>query len=243
MNAPFEFKLIFETRFVFDYLFEYNLLMVSLLGVNEWLSFYINVISSFFHLSFSQILQSIKMRTVTFGINVSLDAYCDHTVFSPDEEVHDYFTTMMDDVDLFFFGRVMYQLMFPYWSDVAKEQSGSTSENRFAQRISEIDRVVVSRTLNIEEEKVRIIHENPGEELLKLKQQPGKKISVDSISLLPELIAADLIDEFYFVVHPVVAGKGRSLFESGSLPEKLNLKLIGTKVFQSGSVALHYLRQ
>lgn len=132
--------------------------------------------------SFSQ----IKLRTVTFGINISLDGYCDHTVFSSDEEVHDYFTTMMDKVDLFFFGRVMYQLMFPYWSEVAKEQSGNTSENRFAQRISEIERVVVSRTLNSEKENVRLIYEKPAEEVLKLKQQPGKKISVESIQSLRE---------------------------------------------------------
>lgn len=92
----------------------------------------------------------------------------------------------MDKVDLFFFGRVVYQLMFPYWSEVAKEQSGNTSENRFAQRISEIERVVVSRTLNSEKENVRLIYEKPAEEVLKLKQQPGKKISVESIQSLRE---------------------------------------------------------
>ena len=116
------------------------------------------------------------MRTVTFGINISIDGYCDHTIFNPDEEVHDYFTGMIDDADLIFFGRIMYQLMFPYWSDVAKNQSGTADENRFAERLTAIDKVVVSRTLDSVEEKTRIIRSHPVEELLKLKQQLLRKL-------------------------------------------------------------------
>ncbi|MBO9152210.1 dihydrofolate reductase family protein [Chitinophaga sp. GCM10012297] len=183
------------------------------------------------------------MRTVTFGMNISIDGYCDHTIYNPGEDVLDYFTGMMEDVDLVFFGRFIYQLMFPYWSDVARDQSGTASENKFAQRFSSIDRVVVSRTLNVGDEKTRIVHGNPAEELAKLKQQPGKKISVDSVSMLPELITAGLIDEFNLVVHPVIVGNGRKLLEAGSLREKLNLKLAEIIHFKSGSVALHYLKQ
>lgn len=183
------------------------------------------------------------MRTVTFGMNISLDGYCDHTLFNPSEDVHDYFTTMLNDVDLLFFGRIMYQLMFPYWADVAKNQSGTEDENRFAERLTAIDKVVISQSLDKLEDNTRIIRSNPAEELLKLKQQPGKKISVDSVSLLPELIAAGLIDEFHLVVHPVMVGRGRLLIDGGSLPENLDLKLVDTIVFKSGCVALHYLKR
>jgi dihydrofolate reductase len=183
------------------------------------------------------------MRKVKFGINISLDGYCDHTIAIADKELHDYFTKMMDDVDLVFFGRVIYQLMFPYWSDVAKNQSGTEDENRFAEKFTSINKIVVSRTLNSVEENTLIIRDNPANELLKLKQQTGKKIAVDSISMLPELIEAGLIDEFYIVVHPVMVGKGRRLLDEGSLQEKLNLKLIDTIVFKSGCVAHHYLKQ
>ena len=183
------------------------------------------------------------MRTVTFGINISIDGYCDHTIFNPSAEVHDYFTRMMNDVDLIFYGRIMYQLMFPYWADVAKNQSGTEDENRFAERLTAIDKVVISRSLEKVEDNTRIVRSNPVEELLKLKQQPGKKISIDSISLLPELITAGLIDEFYLVVHPVIVGEGRLLIDGSNLQEKLNLKLVDTVVFKSGSVALHYLKQ
>ncbi|MGN6050880.1 dihydrofolate reductase family protein, partial [Pseudomonas aeruginosa] len=134
-------------------------------------------------------------------------------------------------------------LMFPYWADVAKNQSGTTDENRFAQRLTAIDKVVVSRSLDKLEDTTRIVRSNPVDEILKLKQQRGKKISVDSVSLLPELIAAGVIDEFQLVVHPVLVGKGRPLLEGGSLLETLNLKLVDTNVFNSGCVGLHYVKQ
>ncbi len=184
-----------------------------------------------------------RMRTVTFAMNISLDGYCDHTLFNPSEEVHEYFTSLLDEVDLLFFGRIMYQLMFPFWANVTKHQSGTADENRFAQKLTAIDRVVMTRTLDQVEENTRIVRSKPAKELLKLKQQGGKKISVDSISLLPELLAAGLIDEFHLVVHPVLVGRGRQLIEGGSLQENLDLRLVDTIVFKSGGVAIHYLKQ
>lgn len=183
------------------------------------------------------------MRTVTFGLNISLDGYCDHTLFKPSEEVHAYFTSLMNEVDLILFGRIMYQLMFPYWANVAKAQSGSADENRFAERLTAIDKVVMSRSLDKVEDNTRIVRSHPVEELLKLKQQPGRKISVDSVSLLPELITAGLIDEFHLVVHPVLVGRGRPLLDGGSLQENFDVKLVDTIVFKSGCVAFHYLNQ
>ncbi|MBE9584076.1 dihydrofolate reductase family protein [Mucilaginibacter sp. JRF] len=183
------------------------------------------------------------MRKVKFGINISLDGYCDHTAMSPSEELLDYFTGTMHDVDLVFFGRVMYELMFPYWADVARDQSGSPAENRFAERFTDINKIVVSRSLQHAREDTRIIRENPVAELLKLKQQAGKNITMDSVSMLPEMIAADVIDEFNLVVHPVIVGQGRPLLAAGSLQQKLNLKLVDTIPFKSGHVALHYVRE
>lgn len=54
-----------------------------------------------------------------FWINISLDGHCDHTLFKPNEELHAYFISMMNQVDLIVHGRIMYQLMFPYWALVA----------------------------------------------------------------------------------------------------------------------------
>jgi dihydrofolate reductase len=175
-------------------------------------------------------------------MNISLDGYCDHTMTAPTEELMDYFTGTMDDVDLLFYGRIMYELMFPYWADVARDQSGTPAENRFADRLCEIDSVVISTSLTNVNEKARIVRGNPVEELRKLKQLPGKTISIDTVSMLPELINAGLIDEFHLVVHPIIAGNGRHLLNAGSLQQQLQLKLIDTRTFESGCIALHYAK-
>ena len=191
----------------------------------------------------SRITYFCSMRKISFGINISLDGYYDHTLGVPSEELMEYFAGMMDEVDLLFYGRVMYQLMFPYWADVAKDRSGSAAEVRFAERLVSIDKVVVSRSLEDVEGNTTIIRSNPVAELRKLKQQPGKTISVDTVSMLPELVAAGLIDEFHLVVHPIMAGSGRHLLDAGSLPEIFKLELIETKTFKNGCVALYYRKR
>ncbi|OOQ59553.1 dihydrofolate reductase family protein [Mucilaginibacter pedocola] len=181
------------------------------------------------------------MRTVSFAINLSLDGYCDHTFANPSEQLMEYFADMMEGIDLVFYGRVTYELMFPYWEDVARHESGSPAENRFAKRLSVIDNVVMSRTLTTARDNTTIVSGNAADELRKLKQTEGGKISVSSVSLLPELINAGLIDEFELVIHPALVGNGRQLLPSGSLHEQLNLKLVSTQTFDNGCVAQHYV--
>ena len=176
-------------------------------------------------------------------MNISLDGYCDHTLGEPSEELMEYFAGMMDDVDLLFYGRVMYQLMFPYWADVARDRSGSAAEIRFAERLVAIDKVVMSRSLEKVGGNTTIIRSDPAVVLRKLKQQPGKTISVDTVSMLPELMSGGLIDEFQLVVHPIIAGSGRHLLDAGSLAEVFKLELVKTRAFKNGCVALHYSKR
>jgi dihydrofolate reductase len=183
------------------------------------------------------------MRKIIYAINISIDGCVDHTRFTKaDEELFDYFTNTMQDIDLSVYGRKMYGLMFPYWADVAKNQSGTKWENEFAQTITDVDKVVFSRTLESVEYNTRIVRTDPVAELMKLKQAPGKNISVDTVSLFAQIAQAGLIDEYHFVVHPVIVGQGTRLVE-GSLPERLQLKLVESNVFKSGCVALRYLKQ
>ena len=142
-----------------------------------------------------------------------------------------------------FYGRVMYQLMFPYWADVAKDRSGSPAEIRFAERLVAIDKVVISQSLETAGSNTTIIQSDPAAELRRRKQQTGKTISVDTVSMLPELIAAGLIDEFHLVVHPIIAGSGRHLLNAGSLPEVFKLELLETRTFRNGCIALYYRKR
>jgi len=180
-----------------------------------------------------------------FGINLTLGGCCDHTKVEGNEEIHDYFAQHIRDADLLVYGRKTYQLMVPYWPDVAKNQSGRTrSINDFAQAFAAVKQIVVfSRTLERAEGKnTRIVRSDLKAEILKLKQEPGKDILVGGVDLPSQLIALDLIDEYRFVFQPMIVGEGRRLMDNGNLQEKLRLELVDSKIFKSGCVALRYVR-
>jgi dihydrofolate reductase len=184
------------------------------------------------------------MRSLIFAINITLDGCCDHTKQIADEETHEHFTHLMREVDLLVFGRKTYQLMVPFWPEVAKNQSMTKASNEFARTFDSINRVVFSRSLDSTEDKnTRIVRTDLHDEILKLKQEPGKNILVGGVSVPSQLIELGLVDEYRFVVGPVVAGEGRRLLEGVSLPESLQLKLVESKILKSGCVALRYLKQ
>jgi dihydrofolate reductase len=184
------------------------------------------------------------MRNLIFAINTTLDGCCDHTKQVADEETHEYFTQLLRDVDLLVFGRKTYELMVPFWPEVARTQSMSKAENEFARTFDSLQKIVFSRSLGkAEDRKTRIFRSNLHDEILKLKQEPGKNILVGGVSLASQLIELGLVDEYRFVVGPILAGEGRRLMDEVSLSDKLQLKLIDTKLFESGCVALRYLKQ
>ena len=185
-----------------------------------------------------------KMRNVIFAINVTLDGCCDHTKQMADEETHEYFTHLMRDVDLLAFGRKTYQLMVPYWPEIAKNQSETKAVNEFARTFDSINKIVFSRSLDSAEDKnTRIVRTNLCDEILKLKQEQGKNILVGGVDLPSQLIELALVDEYRFVVQPIIAGEGRRLMEGVRLPERLKVKLVESKTLKSGCVALRYLKQ
>ena len=184
------------------------------------------------------------MRKLIFAINITLDGCCDHTKQVADDETHEYFTDLLREVDLLVFGRKTYQLMVPFWPEVAKSQSMTKASNEFARTFDSIDRIVFSRSLDSAEDKnTRIVRTNLHDEILRLKQEQGKNILVGGVSVPSQLIELGLVDEYRFVVGPIVVGEGRRLLEGVSLPERLQVKLVDTKIFESGCVALRYLKQ
>ena len=184
------------------------------------------------------------MRKLIFAINITLDGCVDHTKQIGDDETHEYFTDLMGSVDLLVFGRKTYQLMVPFWPEVAETQSMSKASNEFARTFVSIDKIVFSRTLESAEDKnTRIVRTDPGDEILKLKQEQGKSMLIGGVSIPSQLIELGLVDEYRFVVNPIVAGEGRRLLDGVSLPEMLQVKLVDSKIFKSGSVALRYLKQ
>jgi len=182
------------------------------------------------------------MRNLIFAINVTLDGCCDHTKLSADDEVHEFFTDLMRDADLLVYGRKTYQLMVPFWPDVAKNHSGPTNAmNEFAQAFDSINKLVFSKSLDSAEVKnTRIVRTNLQDEILKLKQEQGKNILTGGVNIPSQLIELGLVDEYHVVIQPLVVGEGTRLLEGISLEEKLNL--VESKIFPSGCVALRYLK-
>jgi dihydrofolate reductase len=182
------------------------------------------------------------MRNVIYAINVTLDGCCDHTKMVPDEE--DSGTQLVRDAGLLVYGRKTYQLMVPYWPDVAKDPSATKADKEFAQAFESADKLVFSRSLaSAEGTNTRIVRTNLHDEILKLKQEPGKNILVGGVDIPSQLIKLGLVDEYRFVVQPIIAGEGRRLLEGVSLRERLQLKLVESKPFKSGCIALRYLKQ
>jgi len=185
-----------------------------------------------------------RVKLLIFAINITVDGCCDHTKTIADEELLEYYTHLMRDVDLLVFGRKTYQLMVPYWPDVARNRSETKAEIEFAQTFDSINKIVFSRSLDSAEgTNTRIVRTNLRDEILKLKKEQGKNILIGGVTVPSQLIELGLVDEYHFVVQPIVAGEGRRLLEGISLPEKLQLKLIESKIFKSGCVALHYMKQ
>lgn len=185
------------------------------------------------------------MRKLVFSINTTIDGYCDHTLGTPDDEMMAYFTRLTRQADTLVYGRKVYELMFPYWPDVAKTRKADKADIEFAEAFDAIENVIVfSRTLTIPEgQKGTIATNNLSDEIKKLKQQPGKNIFTGGVNLPRQMAELGLIDEFHFVVHPVMAGSGTRLFDGVNLPQLLKLKLVESAVFKSGIVALKYVKQ
>lgn len=183
------------------------------------------------------------MRKVVYGINISIDGCVDHTAFNPSENVYDYFINLLSNADQIIYGRKTYELMFPYWSDILSDPTATKDELSFAETITAIDKMVFSKTLDSVKDNTRIMRDNLEEEILRLKQLPGKDISIGGVDLSSQIMALGLVDEYHFLVHPILVGKGVHLFEYAGLNENINIELVNVKTFKSGCLALQYAKK
>ena len=178
------------------------------------------------------------MRKLIAAINMTLDGFCDHTAMIADDELHKNANELLRNADTLLFGRVTYQLMESGWPPIVKKPTGIKSMDEFAVLIDNISKIVFSKTLkNVEWKNTTLAKGDIKEEVLKLKQQPGKNIVVGGPSILIELMKLDLIDEYQLCVQPIVLGSGLALFKN--IKDRIDLKLLKTKTFASGAV-IHY---
>lgn len=178
------------------------------------------------------------MRKLIAAINMTLDGFCDHTAVIPDGELHQHYADLLSGAGLILYGRITYQLM-EYWPIVLKKPIGNPTMDEFALTIDRLPKMVFSRTLKeVSWASARLSTRAFEEEVLALKQEPGKDILVGSPSLIVAGLNHHLIDEFQLCIHPVVAGDGLPLFKN--IQNRVDLTLLKTKPLGSGAVVFYY---
>jgi dihydrofolate reductase len=183
--------------------------------------------------------EEVPMRKVVASEFVSLDG----VVESPEKWHFPYFNDQMGDAigaamassDSMLMGRVLYEEWAAFWPNQDPD------ENPVAARMNGVRKYVVSTTLEepLEWQNSTLIGDNVAEEISRLKEQPGKDISISgSPTLVRSLLEEDLLDELRLMLHPIVVGNGKHLFEDGG--DQKALQLVDSKTFSTGVVYLTY---
>ena len=182
------------------------------------------------------------MRPLRYSINVTLDGCCHHEAgLPPDEESMSYWTATMARADALLFGRVTYQMMESAWrkpgSGAWPEWMGE-KEIPFAEAIDQAKKYVVSSTLDGVDWNADLVRGEVRRVVEQLKAEPGDGLWVGGVTLPLALTDLGLIDEYEFVVQPILAGHGPTLLTG--LRERLELELVDRHEVRSGAVVVRY---
>jgi dihydrofolate reductase len=180
------------------------------------------------------------MSRLVWSINVSLDGVADHTVgVGVGDESYAFFSDLLDHTELVVLGRVTYQLMEAAWPNAQKDPRATKRAIEFAEKFNAIPKMVFSRTLEKADwNNTRLVRGDIVTEVARLKQELSKNILLDGLAVAQEFVRRRMIDEYWFVVHPILAGKGRRVFDN--LNDGPILRFVNAIAFGSGAVALHY---
>lgn len=182
------------------------------------------------------------MRPLRYSINVTLDGCCHHEAgLPPDEESMRYWTAEMERADALLFGRVTYQMMEFAWRRPATHDWPAWMSERqipFADAIDGTKKYVVSSTLNAVDWNAELVQGDLAQAVQRLKQEPGEGLFVGGVTLPLALADLGLIDEYAFLVQPVLAGHGPTLL--AGLRQRIQLELVERREFRSGALALRY---
>jgi dihydrofolate reductase len=178
-------------------------------------------------------------------MHVSLDGFAadpNHGLdfLTYNEELQQYADELVKTVGSPVYGRTTYQLMESYWPTVLKNPNATGHTLEHAQWVENIPKIVFSKTLTeVTWNNTQLIKDNIADEVKKLKQQPGKDLVIfGSPGLAAGFMNLGLIDEYRLTVHPIILGKGISMFTNNTT--KSTLKLLDSKTLKSGVVTLHY---
>ena len=182
------------------------------------------------------------MGLLTFALNVTLDGCYDHREAIADDELHRYFTRIVDAAEAILFGRVTYELMESAWPAVARDEKAPRAMRAWARKLEAKPKYVVSasrrdfpwnNSFHVEGDLLGAVTQ--------LKERTPQGVLVGSPMLSAALERLGLIDEYHLVIHPVLAGHGPYLFQGLESPRHLDL--VSTTRLKSGVTAMHYRRK
>jgi dihydrofolate reductase len=184
------------------------------------------------------------MRKVIYSMGVSLDGFIagpngEIDWSAPDEELHRFHNEQTREMGGHLLGRRLYEVMV-YWETADENPSAADYELEFARIWQATPKIVFSSSLERVEGNARLATDSVAEEVARLKEQPGKDLSVGGAGLAATLIKLDLIDEYGVFVSPVVLGGGTPYFPP--LAQRINLELVETRTFASRVVYVRYRR-
>jgi dihydrofolate reductase len=185
------------------------------------------------------------MRSLVFFMHVSLDGFAsgpngEMDWIKVDDSMFDFVGTMTDKADTALYGRVTYEMMQAYWPTAAEQPGASKHDIEHSAWYKKVRKIVLSTSMNgIGLGNTIVINDGLVDKITEIKIQDGKDILIfGSPRASNSLLQAGLVDEFWLFVNPIILGKGIPVFTG--VTEAINLKLIETKTFASGVIALHY---
>ena len=157
------------------------------------------------------------------------------------DEIFDFVATITDKADTALYGRVTYEMMQNYWPTAGQHPNASKHDKEHSAWYNKVSKIVLSKTINEKGlDNTTVISDQLAENINKIKKQDGKNILIfGSQTASHSLLSHGLIDEFWLFINPVLLGQGMPLFKD--VNEKIKLKLIESKTFTCGVIALHYL--
>ena len=189
------------------------------------------------------------MKKIIVSMNITLDGFMsgvdcglDWHLQSWTGEMAECLSEELSKADTILLGRITYDAMSKYWPAKAIDCSFPREDIAFADMMNSYKKIVFSKTLkNVKWNNSKLVKKNIAKEIFDLKKEPGKNIIVyGSGQLVSSLMQLNLVDEYQVWIHPVLLGKGKSLFNSHNYPQQKNMKLFKTKKFSSGVVMLCY---
>jgi dihydrofolate reductase len=157
-----------------------------------------------------------------------------------DQDMGQYEDAIVSAADTLLLGRVTYESFAGSWPRVPDNPDASEGEREYARKLNALRKVVFSKTLpSADWNNSTLLREIEPAEIEKMKQEPGRDMLIyGSASVVRALINHGLIDEYQLLVHPVILGAGKPLFQD--ITEKQSLELVKTKPFPSGVMGLYY---